>query len=244
MVVQSVTLLATGAVTIVTGLAFLLVGVATSRKLASGPRLLARRAHTTWWLGLGAYLVLQGGLSAWAANGALTLDVYLASRVLAIPLLCAAVWGLSYYLVYLYSGSTQSVVPLATFFVGVMALFFYATFALPQQLIVEKWTVALDDTDPAYRLVYLAVGTPPIIASVAYLGLLRRVREAEQRYRITLIGASILLYVASGLVARLIAVDILIFITLVLLGLGAAAASVAAYYPPRRLKELLRRGSE
>jgi hypothetical protein len=237
--VSATTLALAGGLSIVTGLAFAIVARAVSQRMATEDRRLARRAHAAWWLCLGAYLVLQGALTILAGTGRATIDLYLASRIVAIPLLCASVWGLTFYLVFLYTGSTRAAIPLGVLYAAAAAVFFYATFSVPQALIVRTWLIGIEDSGPLYRFVYAIIGLPPILASVAYFGLLRRARQPEQRYRIALLGGSILAYIGSGLAARLFASDAAIFATLVVMGLGAAAASLAAYYPPAFVRRAL-----
>lgn len=234
------TLVVAGSVSVLTGLAFALVGRAVALRSATGGRTLARGAHATWWLALGCYLVVHGGLTLAAGLDALDDGFYLATRAVLIPLLCAATWGITFYLVYLYTGRTRAATPLAVLYSAVAAAFFYATFAGRPAIVRGEWTLGLDDAAPLYTVVYALVGLPPILASAAYLLLLRRAHTVEQRYRILLVAGSIFAYVASGLAARYAHHDALIFVTLVVFGLGAALASLAAYYPPRRIRERLR----
>lgn len=233
------TLALAGGLSIVTGVSFAFVARAVSHRLATDARRLARRAHAAWWLCLGAYLVLQGALTILAGAGRVSLDTYLASRILAIPLLCGAVWGLTFYLAFLYTGRTGAALPLAVLYAVAAAAFYYATFSVPQTLSVRTWLIEVDDSGALYRIVYALVGLPPILASLAYFALLRRAREPEQRYRIALLGGSILAYLGGGLAARLFADDTVIFVTLVVFGLGAAAASLAAYHPPAFVQRAL-----
>ena len=235
-------LLVAAASSLVVGLAFLGVARAVSRRPGEGDRVLARRAHALWWAGLGTYLVLQSLLTFAGAFDRLTTEAYLVSRLVALPLLCLSTWGITFYMLYLYTGRRELAGPLALAYGAICMLFFWVTYSTPQAVIVERWIVTLRDDAPLYRLLYALVGLPPILASLAYLWLLRRTREPEQRYRIALTAGSILLYVGSGLVARLTANDALIFATLVGLGSLAAAASLAAYYPPAALRARLREG--
>lgn len=236
-------LVVAGVVSILTGLSFGLVARAVSRRGATRGSLHARRAHELWWLGLGGYLVVQGALTLMAAGGGLTLGLYLASRALLIPALCAGTWGITSFILYLYRGSTAHFRPLGVLYALVAVLFAWATFGQPQQLFVREWIVTLDDTGALYRLVYVLVGLPPILASVAYLALLPRIEGREQRYRVLLLAGSILAYVGSGLAGRLSARSEVVFVTLVLFGIGAAVASLAAYYPPPLVRRLLRGGA-
>lgn len=238
---SATTLAIAGAISVATGVAFALVARAVSRQGVASAHLLARRAHMTWWLALGAYLVLQGALTLAASADRLTLDMYLASRAIAIPLLCASVWGISSFMAYLYWGEPRAATGIGIFYALVAALFFYVTFGQPQTLVVNGWVVGVQDDDALYRLVYALVGIPPILASLMYLRLMSRADAPEKRYRIALVAGSILLYVGSGLAARLSSNDVVIFVTLVLLGLGAAAASLAAFYPPRPVRAALER---
>lgn len=151
----------------------------------------------------------------------------------AIPLLCAAVWGISTYLLHLYTGDRHWPLMLAIFYTLVAGLFFFVTFGQgDRELETGTWVLGYDDSAPLYRLVYVLVGAPPLVASIAYLALTRRTQTYAQRYRILLGGASILLYVGMGLIARLAAPDFVIFLTLVPLGALAAVAAVLARYPP------------
>lgn len=229
---MTLTLAAAGVVSCATGLAFAWVAFTVARRHVSPENRLGHRAHATWWAGLGAYLVLQGALTILAGFGALTRDLYAASRILAIPLLCASVWGISTYLIALYRGNTRAAMVLAVVYALISALFFWATFGQGElQLRTERWLVTLDDSSPAYRIVYLFVGLPPILASIAYLALLPRIQDPVQRRRVKLVGGAILAYVGAGLAARLAASDAVIFITLTFLGLGAAAATLLAHHP-------------
>jgi hypothetical protein len=234
------TLAVAGGVSVLTAVAFAVVGRAVLARDASDHARLARAAHATWWLALAVYLALQGGLTIAAAFGRLTSEAYFASRVVAIPLLCAGAGGITAYLLFLYAGRRGLMWSALLGYAGVAALFYYVTFSQPTGLRIGDWLVGVDDSAPLYRLVYALVGLPPIAASIAYLALLRKVETREQRYRVVLVAGSILLYVGSGLAARLRASDEVIFVTLVLFGLGAAIASLAAYYPPPSVRARLR----
>lgn len=225
------TLLVAGSISVLTGIAFAYVARAVTRRPTSEANHPARRAHGAWWLALGAYLVLQGALTIVAAFDALSAGAYYASRIVAIPLLCTCVWGITSYLAFLYTGKRSTTVLIAFVYVVVAAVFYYATFSVVPNLRVGAWLIELDDTSPLYRAIYVAVGVPPILASLAYLSLLRRVSDPEQRRRVILVAGSILGYIAGGLAARLAANDVVIFITLVGFGVAAAAMSLAAYRP-------------
>jgi len=227
--VAAPTLLIAGAVSILTGGAFAYVARAVTRRPTSEENQPARRAHGAWWLGLGSYLVIQGALTVAAGLDALSVGAYYLSRIVTIPLLCAAVWGITSYLAFLYTGNRAVVAWIGFAYVVVAAVFYYATYSVEPALRIRSWVVELDDSGPLYRALYVVIGAPPILASIAYLSLLRRLKEPAQRRRVILVAGSILGYVGGGLAARLAASDVVIFVTLVGFGVAAAAMSLAAY---------------
>ncbi|MBI4393921.1 MAG: hypothetical protein HY556_09025 [Euryarchaeota archaeon] len=227
------TLAFAGALSIVTGVAFVMVGRAVHARPVSDESRLARFGAAAWWWALGAYLVLQGSVTVVAAQDALTLEMFLLSRVVANPLLCISVWGITYYLVHLFTGSKKAAIALGALYATVLGIFFISTFESGRTLRVDPWIVGLDPGGDLQRVVYVMVGLPPILSSIAYLSLLTQVTEPLQRYRIVLVAGTILGYIGSGLVAFLGTDDTLKFVVLVVFGMGAAAASLLAYYPPR-----------
>jgi len=238
----SPTLLIAGSISVVVGISFTAVARAISRMQASGDGRTALRGYAIWWIALAFYLVLQGVFTVLAGFDVAIETVYIWSRAVLIPVLCIGVWGLTSYLLYLYTGDRRVFVVVGVFYAVVALLFYWAQFSQVRPGIqVERWIVTVDDTSALYRIVYVLVGAPPIAAALAYLGLLRRVEHRVQKYRIILVASSILAYVGSGLVARLTAGDAAIFVTLVVFGSLAAAASLLAYYPPGRWRAWLER---
>jgi len=223
-------LLVAGAVSVAVGASFAAVAAAVLRRKHGGIPL---TAFAVWWAALAGYLVLQGSFTAAAGLGDLDPRAYRLSRIVTIPLLCAGVWGLTSFLLYVYTGKRRVFAVVGVLYALVAALFYYATFGQGTLgVTTQTWILSIDDSGALYRIVYGLVGVPPIAAAVAYLLLLRHVDEPMQRYRIILVAGSILAYVGSGLAARLLADDALIFVTLVLFGALAGAASVLAYFPP------------
>lgn len=236
------TLLTAALVSVLTSLAFLVVALQISRRATSPDLRAANRSLGLWWGLLGAYLLLQGVLTAMAAYDALTLGTYLATRALAIPLLCGAAAALVHHLLFLYTGNARLSGGLSLLYVPIALLFAYATYAQPQTLHVSAWLVGLDDSSPAYRLTYALVGLPPILASLAYLGLLRHTSNPLVRFRVRLVSLTLATYVGGGLAARLAASDAVKFLTLVGFGLAAAILVLIAYNPPRALRARLEGG--
>lgn len=196
----------------------------------------ALNAFAMWWACLGMYMAVQGSAAVMAGLGAAHFGVFLAFRLYTIPLLCIGTGGLTYYLFYLYTGRGGLLVPVGSFFLLVMVAFYWVVVThvpsgLPDNTLLAEITYAQPLGGPVYLFVLLGIGLPPIVGSFALLGL-RRHLAPHQRYRITMVAAGILTWVGSGLVARLMAGDLLVFLTLVGGGLVAALLAWFAYHPP------------
>lgn len=232
----SPTLAVTALVHALTGFAFLYVGRAIALRVVAPEDRFAGIAYRVWWMALGAYLLIQSALHFLAATGNAPLAIFLAARVVTPALLAASVWGITFHILFLYTGRASLGRPLAIFFALAGLGLYYASFVpMPASVRVDPWLAELDGTGEGavYRAVYVLLGAPPLLASLGYLLAIRRADAPEARYRISLVGGSILLYIATGLAARLVAGDLAKFITLPVFGLATAGAAVLAYRPPR-----------
>lgn len=164
----------------------------------------SRRAaalFAAWWYGL-AGTVLTNALreaagaagvesSAWVLAALPWLhDAYIAALVV-------SVWGLLYYLIYLFSGRTGSFWPLTVFYALYGAVAFWLLAGMDVSgLSVGKWFVGWSYAHPETGGALLLVMTlllllPQIGAALAYATLLRRVREPGPRRRIAIVSAAL-----------------------------------------------------
>lgn len=236
----SPTLAVTAIVHGATASAFLYVGSTLARRAVPATDKAARVAYGVWWIALGAFLMIQAGLHLVAGLGEPPVALFLAARAVTPALLAASVWGITFHILYLYTGRAWLGRPLAVFFGIVGLALYYASFVpIPQAVRVEPWLAELERTGegPLYRSIYVIFGLPPLLASLGYLFAMRRADKPEERYRIALVGGSILLWVGAGLVARLAAGDLWKFVSLPVFGLGAAGVAVLAYRPPRAWRD-------
>ncbi len=205
---------------------FVVVGAAV-RAPPRGAGAGAAFAFVVWWWALAAYLASQGTLYVAASAGAAPFGAFLAARLLAAPLLTAAAGGLTYYLVVLFTGRSGARWPVALLY-GACAIAYAALVIArgPAGVSVGRWTADLAYARAApplvQELLYLAIGLPPILGSLAYGSLAFRLRDPTRRYRAGLVSASILAWVGSGLAAHLGADETAQLATLV--GAGSAAA--------------------
>lgn len=236
---SATTLLVASAINAVVAASFFVVGRAVSRQ-DTGQTHGALPALAMWWWALGGYLALQSALLLDAVFREPSLAVYLASRVLATPLLCAAAGCLTYYMLYLFTGRHGFRVPIVFLYVATAVIFFVATFMpAPTGVVVTDWMVRGNLPDgPMERIVYALVGIPPIASGIALLVAANRL-EAPQRYRATLVAIGILAYVGSGLAAFLGTNATVQFVALTGMGILASACVLMAYHPPRAVRERL-----
>lgn len=230
------TLAATAAVHAVVAASFLAVARAILRRRVQGNHN-ATAAIAVWWGAMAGYLLLQAALLASAALGPARLDWFLWSRLLAIPLLCSAAGGITYYVVYLITGQRRWRIPIALLYLGTAVVFHVQTFLPPPTALrVSPWLVELDiPRGPLTLAVYVLVGVPPILASAALLVAARHM-EAPQRFRARLVGSAILAYLGSGLAAYSLSGLWTQLLALNGVGLLAAALVLLAYYPPLPLR--------
>lgn len=233
------TLALAGLIGAVTAASFFAVGGTLRRRThATGSAVGAARAFVAWWWCVGAYMAIQAALALLVAADVGVFPLWLAALYLTGPLLAAGLWGLTYYIAYLYLGKPAAALPLALVFVVAAAWYDWTHFAhRPLAVHAGTWLVEGTFADrpagPAYTAMLSLFALPPIVASVAYLSLLPRVEGRMQRFRLVLVSASIIAWLGTGLAARLGTNDFLKFVNLSVFGLGTAALILVAYHPPR-----------
>lgn len=134
------------------------------------------------------------------------LDLYSAVALLNLGLLCVALWGLLYYLVFLFSNSSRILWPLTIGYVFYFLLLsYYIISSHYTDVTVSRWAlqpVSGHDLrgSPLFLLVVALLLLPQIIASFAYLTFYWRVNDPLQKRRILLVSLSILIWFASAFV--------------------------------------------
>lgn len=226
------------------GAVFGYVGVRLGQREVDLASLLPRTAFAAWWLGLAAVTLLGAATTLAAAFGRLGTDLYVALTYYNIMVLAVALAALLYYLLHLYTGRTGWWKSLVVGYSAYLVFLLYFIHSHdPVGVHVGRWTVELEyavplEDDPLLLpVVFLLVG-PQILASVAYLSLVRRVHERTLRYRIVTVATSLILWFGSALVGPLVGAsdsDVPQVVSRAI-GLAAALCILAAYYPPRILK--------
>lgn len=226
------------------GLLYAAVGRAVSQRQLTGEARRANAFFVLWWHSLAGLLIATAGFSAAAAFGYINLALHITLLHAVLLVICLALWGLGYYFAYLFTGRAHWLVPLGVFYGAFFLLLDYLV------LLREPYAVHLGtwSTEIQYRhelagggwtqfLLLLLVG-PPIVGALAYLSLYFRVDAPEQKYRIGLVGGSISLWMASGVVASAAGWNETGWWRFVssLIGVCAALTILLAYRPPAAVR--------
>src|SRR3990172_31553 len=192
-----------------------------------------------WWYSLAATTLVGSILNLLGAFNVVSLPPFVVLTYVNILLICIALWGLLYYLVYLFTGSQRLLIPLTIFYVlYYVLLVFLITVSDPARVEITRWDTQLvyahPITGPFFSLALVLLVFPQILASLAYFTLFFRVRDATQRYRVLLVSWCIILWFGSALVASLAGLSREDWwqIARRLIGLGAALGILFAYLPP------------
>lgn len=233
------TLLLDAALVLTTAAIYAYVGVVTWRRRVGGEAQLASDLFATWWFALAATTI--GGVATrllgWA--GVADLALYVTVSQVTLLGLCIALWGLLYYLLYLFSGNRKLIVPVSLFYVGFYSWLVYLTALRPPTgVTVEDWKVTLtyattlpSSVTGAFILLLIL---PPLLGAIAYARLFFRVEDRTQRYRIGLVSFTIVAWFGTTLAAYYLQLGPSFGwqVASRLIGLVAASLIYAAYRPP------------
>lgn len=227
--VLSLTLSAVG------GAVFLLVAQTVWSRPVSQESRRARNAFVTWWAILGGITLV--GLVLQLPGAARDIDTYVVLLVAMLGLLCVGLWGLLFYLVYLFTSRRNLAIPLA---IGYAVYFAFLT-----AVILNANPIGFEEsatgrtvqyehpiaTSPLYWPVILLLVAPPLVAAIAYLSLYWKVDDVVQKRRILLVSGSLIVWFGSSLVGSGLGVSDNPAWSLVsrLISLGAALTIYYAY---------------
>lgn len=217
---------------------FAVARVVAARKMENQAVASANRLFALWWTAIGAWSLLVGGASSLlAAFGITDVATFATLRNVALVVLLAGLFGLTYYFAFLLLGTTRAMLPIGLLYLGIYALLVF-TFAQRHAVGVNvgQWqtTIVFDPPpDPVlFGLARVLLGLPQVILAGAYLALALRLHDESHRYRGVLVGSAISLWSGSYMVAEIVGDSLLRFITGPLVGLIAAGVAYAAYHPP------------
>jgi hypothetical protein len=190
---------------------FLLVARAVRSRPVSQESQRARTAFVTWWAILAGVSV--AGLVLALPGATTDLTLYLVLLVGLLGLLCVGLWGLLFYLLYLFTSRRDLAIPLA--------LGYVLYFVFLAAVILNAHPTGFEQTETGKQLVYehpikesplywpvvLLLTGPPLAAAVGYLSLYWKVDQQVQKRRILMVSGSIIVWFGSSLVGTSLGVS-------------------------------------
>lgn len=217
----------------IAGGVFLAAGINVRRRSVSQDAEEAVDLLSIWWVGLAVTAVAGATTDLTLSLGIEPFSFLLALHYARLIALCLAIWGLTYYVAFVFTGATKLKAPIA---VGVSLyyaiLLFLLTLARPAGFALEPLPhVELADPLVDAPLLAALLVIPAIFAGGTFLALWSKTSEMSQRARVVLVaGATQAWFGATFL--REARVDVpMVPLALALL---AALAALWAYSPAKR----------
>ena len=238
------TLLIGALFSILQAIIFFLVGEALRRRrITTASARLAWSLFVLWWYGVALSTFVGGVQNLLGAFGTRSLPVFLTMAQLNVLFICASLFGLLYYLIFLLVGSSRPLLPLFAFYVAYYALLvYYLNSLIPTGISFGRWTVTLQyehaAVGPLFSVVLALLVIPQMLCSLVYFLIFFRVHDVTQKYRILLVSWSIFLWFGSALFVSAAGFGALDWWQIVsrLIGLAAALIILLAYQPFRWIR--------
>jgi hypothetical protein len=196
-----------------------------------------------WWYALALGTLFGGILSLLGAFGIVDLPLFTTITIIDLLTVCVALWGLLYYLIYLYTGNSSLLWPVGIlYFLYYGYLVYFIEASDPIGVTVNRWNTSLQYQNtirgPLYWGALLLLVFPQIIGSLAYFMLFFQVKATTQRYRILLVSWSIVIWFMSSFLASASGLAQQDWWQIVsrLIALAASLTILFAYQPPAWIK--------
>ena len=233
------TLLFGAALSVLSACIYFYVGrVLSRRRVASPDARLAWTLFVVWWYGLASTTLIGALLSLLGAFNIVDLPLFITLTQVNLLTICVALYGLMYYLLYLFTGSQRLFLPLTFFYIAYYILIvYYVQSRMPVGVTLGRWNATLqyaqDPGGPLFVIALLLLIFPQVIGSLAYFTLYFRVKTVTQKYRILLVSWSIIIWFLSSFLASIAGLSTQDWwqVTSRLIGLAAALTILLAYDP-------------
>jgi hypothetical protein len=244
MTIQSTLILSAAFALIAAGI-YVYIGWRLSKRVVpSSESKVAWQFFTVWWYALAANTLISALLNLLGALGQTNLALFVTANYVNLQLSCIALFGLFYYLIFLFTGNSGWLKPLAILYTIFFILLVYVvTASNPVGVTLEPWnaTLAYDvpPTGPFVVILLVLLLASQLLGGVAYFTLYFQVPDVTQKYRILLVSWSIIIWFLSPFVGIAIGLDRQDWWQLAtrFLGLAAALTILMAYLPPQWLKQ-------
>ena len=241
------TLLVDGTLGLVTAAAFAFTGRSLQRRLVEGDARLAASAFVAWWYSAAVLTALLAALRLLAGAGALTPSLLATALYVGILPLCFGLGCLVYYLGFAATGWRGLLAPVAAGYAAYYAfLVGYIAWSDPIGYGLAPWSLHIAyATTPGGWPFWVSVTLlflPPLVALAGYLRLYRHAATPTQRYRLALVSGSVLVLLASGVVASEVGLPRLdgVYPASRVAALAAAVGILLAYAPPAWVRRRFR----
>ncbi len=242
---STLTLLTSAAFAVAAAVLYAYVGHRLGQREVSPEASLASHAFSAWWYGLALTSAISAVTTIAITAGTRNVDLLVALGYLSLLAVCVALWGLLYYLIFVFTGRRKAWIPLAIFYVLYYILLLYWLASLnPIGVDVQEWTAEIDyetevEDSPMLMLILALLLLPQIIGALAYFTLFFRLTDPTQRYRVALVSWSIIVWFSSSYLASIAGLSEYDWWQLVsrFIGLTAALTILAAYVPPKWVRK-------
>jgi hypothetical protein len=243
-----------GVLAFVTGFLYVYVARTIGARALSAEARNANRTFAVWWLALGALYLAASALDFLSAVGFRDVAIFVTFVNVILLLLCLAIWGLNYYLAYLYTGSQRALWVLSAFYAGLaVATLYLITWMEPTGFDETQFTLMLTYTRQPPPVVGTALGlafaVPVVLAALAYGSLYFRVQDRSHRFRIGVVAGSFLVWFGWSTAATLFQLNVRyqgslwLLVVNQLIALAVPLAVIVAYRPPSWIRRRLDRPS-
>lgn len=244
------TLVLGGGLTLAAAFVYLVVGLRLRRRSTRGAARRASQAFALWWVALAGSTLTTAIQQGAGALAVADLATYTTLTIVNFLFICVGLASLLYYLLYLFTGRDDLLVPLALAYLVYFATLLYViTAADPVGVEIGRWNVSLVFAEPLSgpvpTVLLLLLVVPQILGAAAYMSLVAVVESPTRRYRVALVSGSIIVWFSTTLIGVLLGLagTDLWQVGSRLLGLAAAMTVLYAYYPPVWLREMVGIGS-
>lgn len=207
---------------------------------------LAMRMFALWWYSLALLTTIGQGRKILVAFGVESLPLHTTLTYFTLLPLVLALWGLLYYLLFIYTGDRRLLVPLGLMHAGIFGYFTWVVAWLrPVGVSSTAWSAVLeyerDLSGPVLAITLALLLGPVIVGSFAYGTLFFRTRDRTSRYRIGLVAIAFLGWFGSSILGTALELNQLEYWPLAsqLIGFGATLLVIAAYRPPTAVRRWL-----
>ncbi|HEV8361327.1 MAG TPA: hypothetical protein VGR28_12820 [Candidatus Thermoplasmatota archaeon] len=241
------TLVAAAVFSLASGSLYTFVGFKVLGRPTSPDARLAARLFSIWWFGLAAATLMGGVTNLTGTLATPSVGLFQAYTFVVLLTICVALWGLLYYLLYLFTGRKWLIWPLSAFYLAYFAwLSWLILGAGATGVEVGRWSVTLRYAQPLQgpeiTTALALLVFPQILGALAYFTLYFKLTDRTLRFRVAVVSWSIVLWFMSSFLANIAGLtqSDAWQVASRAIGFSAALAILIAYHPPGWMRRRFR----